>query len=51
MKSKLNTPICNLNFNTDFKFFAILPAININLHMKTFEIEWLFWGFYIEINN
>ena len=40
-----------INFDTDFKFFAIIPAININLHSKEFEIEWLFWGLYIGFNN
>lgn len=40
---------CNLriNFDFDFKFIAIIPAININRHSKEFEIEWLFWGLYI----
>jgi hypothetical protein len=37
----------NIDFDTDFKFFAIIPAININLHSKSLEIEWLFWGLYI----
>ena len=56
-QEQLDIPVvrrsCNLNvnFDTDFKFFAIIPAININLHSKEFEIEWLFWGLYIGVNN
>ena len=31
----------------DWKFFAILPALNINIHSKSFEFEWLFLGVYL----
>lgn len=35
-----------LDFDT--KFFAIVPAVNLNFHGGfTFEIEWLFFGVYI----
>lgn len=56
-QEQLDIPVvrrsCNLsvNFDTDFKFFAIIPAFNINLHSKEFEIEWLFFGLYIGVNN
>jgi hypothetical protein len=35
------------DFDIDFKFFAILPALNINLHSKHIEIEWLCFALYI----
>jgi len=35
----------------DLKFWAILPALNINLHSKNFEFEWLCLGIYITVNN
>lgn len=31
----------------DFRFWAILPAININRHNKSLEFEWLCLGIYI----
>ncbi len=36
------------NFDFDIKFFAIIPAINLNFHSITLEIEWLFFGIYID---
>ena len=33
----------------DWKFFAIIPAVNINLHSNSLEFEWLFLGIYISI--
>lgn len=33
----------------DWKFFAILPAVNINVHSKGVELEWLFVGLYFSI--
>lgn len=30
----------------DWKFFAILPALNINIHSNCLEFEWLFLGVY-----
>ena len=39
-----------INFATDWKYFAILPAANLNRHCGiVLEIEWLFWGLYFEI--
>lgn len=35
-----------IDIDVDLKFFAILPAININLHSKQLEFEWLFIGIY-----
>lgn len=40
-----------IDFDTDFNFFAITPAFNINRYSKGFEIEWLFWGLYISVSN
>lgn len=37
-------------FETDWNFFAITPAFNLNFHHGfTFEIEWLFFGIYISL--
>ena len=30
----------------DFKFWAIIPAFNLNLHSFDLEFEWLFLGIY-----
>lgn len=30
----------------DWKFFAIIPAFNINIHSLNLEFEWLFLGVY-----
>ena len=39
-----------INFATDWKYFAILPAVNFNCHCGiVLEIEWLFFGIYVEI--
>lgn len=35
------------DIDLDFGFWAILPAININLHSKSLEFEWLCIGIYI----
>lgn len=35
-------------FEYDWQFFAIMPAININLHTKTIEFEWLFFAIYFD---
>lgn len=37
-----------INIVLDFKFWAILPALNINLHYPSIEFEWLCLGIYIE---
>lgn len=35
------------NLDYDIKFFAIIPAVNLNFHNRfTFEIEWLFFALY-----
>jgi hypothetical protein len=36
------------NFVIDTNFWAILPAININLHCPALEIEWLCLGIYVD---
>lgn len=39
--------VVTVHMNLDFKFWALLPAININRHMRELEFEWLCLGFYI----
>jgi hypothetical protein len=39
--------ILEVAINLDLHFWAILPALNINLHSKEFEFEWLCIGIYI----
>lgn len=39
----------NLNFDLDFHFWAIVPALNLNFHSKTFEFEWLCFALYIDV--
>lgn len=36
-----------VDIDVDLKFWALLPAININIHSNGFEFEWLFIGIYI----
>lgn len=35
-------------FGVDCGFWAITPALNINLHSNTFEFEWLCFSIYID---
>lgn len=39
------------NFDIDFKFWALLPAFNINIHSPGFEIEWLCFALYVDIKK
>lgn len=39
--------IFSVDVQVDLKFWALLPAININLHGHELEFEWLFLGVYI----
>ena len=39
------------NFEFDWRFFAILPAVNLNFYGCTLEFEWLFFGIYIDFLN
>lgn len=42
----------SIKFETDWKFFTITPAFNLNFHGGfTFEVEWLFFGLYFSILN
>jgi hypothetical protein len=36
------------SFEVDFDFIAILPAVNLNFHSNTFEIEWLCFAIYVD---
>jgi hypothetical protein len=38
------------NFDVDTKFWALLPAVSINLHSHSFEIEWLCLALYIDFS-
>lgn len=35
----------------DVKFLALLPAINLNMHSKELEFEWLFFGAYFSVTK
>ena len=35
----------------DSRFFAVLPALNINGHSRTLEFEWLFFGVYLDLRT
>lgn len=37
----------NTEFEFDILFWTIIPSVNLNFHSKTFEIEWLCFGFYL----
>jgi len=39
------------DFELDLKFWNILPAININIHSKCLEFEFLCFGLYISIQK
>ena len=34
-----------------WKFFAILPALNVNMHSHSIEFEWLFFGLYFDVGG
>ena len=36
-----------IDCDLDFKFWHLVPSININLHSHELEFEWLCIGFYI----
>ena len=36
-----------IDFDIDFKFWHLFPSININLHSKELEFEWMCVGIYI----
>ena len=36
-----------IDIDFDVKFWALLPAININIHSHGFEFEWMCIGLYI----
>ena len=39
-----------IEFSIDTEFIAFLPAINLNLHSKSLEFEWLIFGIYLDFN-
>lgn len=47
-RTRIIFPI-QIGFHVDIKFFALLPALNINLHSKTLEFEWLFFAIYVDV--
>lgn len=40
-----------VSFEIDFKYWALLPALNINLNFPALEFEWLAFGLYIQKAN
>lgn len=42
----MNRRTFKVDVDFDVHFWALLPAINFNLHSHEFEIEWLCFGFY-----
>lgn len=40
-----------IDLDLDIKFWALLPAVNINIHSSGFEIEWLCFGIYVNFKN
>lgn len=38
-----------IDFDIDTKFIALIPAFNINLHSRTFEVEWLVFALYFTL--
>lgn len=45
--SRVKSFTLEIDFVWDKKFFAILPAVNINRHSRELEFEWLCLGIYI----
>lgn len=41
----------DFEFQIDWKFLALTPAVNLNFHGFTFEIEFLFFALYIDYNK
>ena len=42
----------SIDFDVDLKFFAIMPALNLNFHGGfTLEFEWLMFGIYLKLVN
>ena len=39
-----------VEFSIDTNFIALLPALNLNFHSKSIEIEWLIFGIYLDFN-
>jgi hypothetical protein len=35
-------------FTVDFNFWALIPAVNLNFHSETLEVEWLCFAFYVD---
>lgn len=42
----MNRRTLKIDIDFDVQFWALLPAININLHNYEFEFEWLCFEFY-----
>lgn len=36
-----------ISFDIDFMFWHLVPSVNINLHSKELEFEWMCIGIYI----
>ena len=43
--------LARLTLVWDWKFFAVLPALNANMHSHSVEVEWLFLGVYLDLGG
>lgn len=40
-----------INVDMDFKFWSLIPSININLRYHELELEWLCFGIYTSVKG
>jgi hypothetical protein len=40
-----------INIVLNFQFWAIIPALNININSRELEFEWLCLGIYLGLKN
>ena len=43
------TPIATIRVEWDWRFLALIPALNLNFHSETVEFEWLWLGVYCDL--
>jgi len=48
---KRKTLNIKIDLDLNFKFIALLPALNINLHSRSLEFEWLVFGVYMDFSK
>lgn len=47
----MNITTIKIDIDFDVKFWAIIPAINLNFHNSSVEFEWLCLGIYFNHNK